>query len=108
MNTVTNTFRNPDRRFDGDTYNHRRDQRRLDSAFVTVFRLMRDGRWRSLKDIMIATCFRFSEVNVSSRLRDYRKEKFGSHTVDTRIVIIDGRPVYQYRLTINTEGGDHV
>lgn len=83
--------------FDGrDTYEPEHDRRRLNSQLRRVFNLMRDGQWRSLGTL--AAVLSTSESGVSARLRDFRKARFGSHTVERRRV--DGG-LFEYRLLPN-------
>ena len=79
--------------FDGITYDHERDGERLESLLERVKRLMSDGRWRTLAEISRITGG--SESSVSARLRDFRKERFGGHDVESRNV---GRGLHQYRV----------
>lgn len=78
---------------DGDTYDHDRDGARLNRQAQAVYALMKDGEWRTL--LGIAALLDEPEASVSARLRDLRKEKFGSHIVERRY-IADG--VWQYRV----------
>lgn len=70
----------PEDRFDGKTYEKDRDQVRLSGQLGKVYDLMRDGEWRTLRQIrdVIGSA---SETSVSARLRDLRKRRFGSHQV---------------------------
>lgn len=79
--------------FSGKTFNQERDGIRLTGQYLRVSQLMQDGQWRSLSDIAKAT--KDPEASVSARLRDLRKERFGSHTVERRHVS-DG--LFEYRL----------
>jgi len=82
--------------FDGDTYERPFDYERLGKQARSVFLLMSDGRWRTLPQISRATgC---PEASVSARLRDFRKRKFGSHTVERRSVGSRTLGLYEYRL----------
>jgi hypothetical protein len=58
------------------------DQRRLGAQAQAVFNLMSDGEWRTLHEISAATGY--PEASCSSRLRDYRKPRFGAHHVERR------------------------
>jgi DNA-binding NarL/FixJ family response regulator len=60
------------------------DRERLNSQLWRVYRLMRDGKPRTLKQI--ADAVRGSESSVSARLRDLRKARFGGHQVERRRV----------------------
>src|SRR4030095_7635551 len=83
-------------RFDGSTYSHDRDGERLNSQLQRVFALMRDGNWRTLKEIA-ATAGEASEAAVSARLRDFRKARFGGHTVEREFV---EKGLWRYRLIV--------
>jgi hypothetical protein len=63
----------------GDTFDLERDGARLGEQQRAVFTLMRDGRWRTLADIRLATGY--PEASISARLREcgrlkgWRKER---------------------------------
>lgn len=82
-------------RFDGATYDHARDSSRLGDQMLVVFELMKDGRWRTLKEIAYGTSS--PESSVSARLRDLRKARFGGHAVN-RMYLKDG--LFQYQLLV--------
>mgnify|MGYP000412766031 CR=1 FL=1 len=67
--------------FDGKTYDHVRDSARLSGLMAKVHGLMIDGQWRTIPQICEAIGAN-SEASVSARLRDLRKPRFGSHTVE--------------------------
>ena len=77
----------------GETFDAKRDGRRLNAQAADVYRLMRDGKWRTLADIAAATDH--PEASVSARLRDLRKAKFGGLTVERNYV---SRGLYEYRV----------
>lgn len=58
--------------FGGATYDPEIDQARLNTALGRVWRLMRDGKPRTLAEI--AKAAECSEAGASARLRDLRKE----------------------------------
>lgn len=66
--------------FDGATYEPGHDHARLSRQLTRVEALMRDGRWRTLA--ALAHIVGGSEAGVSARLRDLRKPRFGSHTIE--------------------------
>jgi hypothetical protein len=68
--------------FGGDTYEPDLDHDRLKAQLYRVLDLMRDREWRTLFEIAGVTGD--PPQSVSARLRDFRKEKFGSHTVNRR------------------------
>lgn len=69
--------------FDGETFNRKRDGPRLTSQFYRVLVLMRDYRWRTLREI--ADAIGCPEASASARLRDFRKDRFGAYHVQRRI-----------------------
>lgn len=83
--------------FDGETYVPTLDRERLKSQLQRVFALMKDGNWRTLYEIQ-ARCGG-SESAISARLRDFRKERFGNHDVDSRRRNMDG--LWEYRLLVS-------
>lgn len=82
--------------FDGKTYSPKQDQSRLSAQLTAVFSVMRDAKWRTLTELSSITGA--SEASVSARLRDLRKARFGSHTVNRRRLIAG---LFTYQLIIN-------
>lgn len=58
---------------------------------------MSDGGWHTLAEIAMAS--EAPEASVSARLRDFRKPRYGMHTVQKRRVI-DGGGLWEYRILI--------
>ena len=85
-------------RFDGADYQAPRDHDRLVRQYDKVFDLMSDRLWRSLKDISDATGV--PEASASALLRDFRKERNGSHTVNRKYI---DNGLYKYQLIIKEE-----
>ena len=65
---------------DGATYQRARDYDRLNTQAGAVWRAMKDGEWHTLYGLATATGF--PEASISARLRDFRKDRFGSHVVE--------------------------
>lgn len=82
--------------FDGQTYSHDEDQGRLSGQLDRVKRLMLDGEWRTLA--CIHRIVGGTEAAVSARLRDLRKERFGSYTVQRRACGARNRGLFEYRV----------
>ena len=80
---------------DGATFDFAEDCTRLDNQAEQIYGLMNDGVWRSLNGIAIITGY--PEASVSARLRDFRKPKFGGHTVN-RKRITGGLWIYQLQV----------
>ena len=70
--------------FDGESYETERDFDRLHSQYQRVWNVMKDSKWRTLYQIHVAINGLGTEAAISARLRDFRKEKFGNHTVNRR------------------------
>ena len=87
-------------RFDGETIDIERDDDRLRCQLRAVQTLMADGCWRTLLDIAGQCGYPESSTpGISARLRDLRKSKFGSHTVERRYL---HGGLWQYR--VNSHG----
>ena len=65
--------------FDGVTYDPERDKARLTRQLERVYEVVRHGDWHTLASI--ASITGAPEGSVSARLRDLRKEKFGSYDI---------------------------
>lgn len=86
--------------FDGGTYEPEQDAARLTGQLHAVMALMKDGEFRTLRQI--ADQVNGSEAGVSARLRDLRKPRFGGHTVNRQRV--DGG-LFSYQLVLAVPGG---
>lgn len=82
--------------FDGETYEPAEDQARLTGQALAVFQTMQGGAWWTLCSLSNATGA--SEASVSARLRDFRKARFGAHTVERERV---SKGLWRYRLIVN-------
>ena len=83
--------------FDGDTYDRGQDRDRLLTQLSRVRNtLLRNaGKWFMLEELSkIADA---SEASISARLRDLRKRKFGSYTIERRRVP-GGNGLHEYRM----------
>ena len=65
--------------FDGATYEAELDKVRLTKQLARMFRFMSDLEWHTLDEIARVTSI--PPASASARLRDFRKDKFGNHTV---------------------------
>lgn len=82
----------------GSTYDHDHDYVRLNKQSDDVWRVMHPGNWLSLR--VIAERAGHPEASISARLRDFRKKRFGSHTVET---IRMKQGLWLYRLVPNPD-----
>lgn len=71
---------------------------RMGKQRATVLAYMAGGAWWTLADLAEATDY--PEASLSARLRDFRKPKYGAHTVERRRTG-PGRGTWEYRLTLN-------
>jgi predicted transcriptional regulator len=83
-------------RFDGKTYEAKLDQNRLGRQMKQVFALMSDGQWRTLAEIEAATWE--PQASISARLRDLRKPRWGSYTVNRRRRGDGRRGLFEYQV----------
>ena len=79
--------------FDGETFDPSLDELRLLTQLERVYLLMRDGKWRTLSEI--AGKVEGSEAGCSARLRDLRKSRWGSHTIESDRL---GGGTWKYRM----------
>lgn len=82
-------------KFDGKTYDKERDGPRLSSQLGRVFAVMRDGRWRTLRDLSSRTPG--GEAALSARLRDIRKGRVPGWTMQSER-IDDRSGLWRYRV----------
>lgn len=82
--------------FDGEDFDMERDGERLSRLRDQIWRLMYDQRWRTLEQVSNAT--RGSEASCSSKLRDFRKPKYGSHYLNKEYI---GNGLWKYQVQPN-------
>jgi hypothetical protein len=82
-----------DNLFDGSTYDAARDQVRLSGQLQNVQQVLSDHRWHTLSEI--AQRIGGSEAGISARIRDLRKERWGSHKIDRQHI---SQGLWKYRL----------
>ncbi len=90
--------------FDGNTYEPNFDATRLRGEMARVYNIMLDQQWRTLSEINLAIQHSFygqhdPEASISARLRDLRKARFGSHTVERRRRGDPKRGLFEYRVS---------
>lgn len=86
--------------FDGATYDEAHDRDRLTGLLGRVWQEMDDDGWHTLSDLALVC--ESTTASVSARLRDFRKPRFGGHTVERRRTKTPG--TFVYRL-VPREGG---
>lgn len=82
--------------FNGPEYDPQYDQSRLEHQLDRIRALMKDGEWRTLKEIAKATGD--PEASISAQLRHLRKPRFGRYTVERRARDDRERGLFEYRL----------
>ena len=82
--------------YGGKTFDPALDEERLNEQTVRIYRLMNDSTWRTLAEISAET--HDPEASVSARLRDLRKENFGSFVVERRRRGLASGGLWEYRL----------
>ncbi len=87
--------------FNGSDYDPVFDEARLTSQHSRVFNAMKDSQWRTLDDIHAIT--KDPHASISAQLRHLRKKRFGSHTIEKKVVGDREDGLYSYRLIENTE-----
>lgn len=87
--------------FGGKTFVEEKDGQRLSTQLNATFAIMSDGNWRTLPEIAALlkdqTGKEATTQSISARLRDFRKEKFGGHTVERRRI---SGGLFEYRLVV--------
>jgi hypothetical protein len=86
-------------KFHGSDYKPELDEIRLTGQILRIYRVMEDGRWRSLREIAYKTLD--GEASISAQLRNLRKPVHGSHTVLRRRRGMADRGLFEYQLIIN-------
>jgi len=81
--------------FDGADYNPERDGARLSKQLQKIYDLMKEGRWWTLRELEDAT--NYPQASISASIRNFRKDKFGGHTVE-REYVTNG--IYKYKLIL--------
>ena len=87
--------------FSGITYEPELDRSRLSAQLIRIWNVMKDNQWRTLWEIEKLTSDPLQSV--SARLRDFRKKRFGSHTVNRRRI---GPGLFEYQLIPNRSNHD--
>lgn len=89
--------------FDGADYKPEFDHTRLSEQMRRVYDCMKDGVWRTVKEIAVAiklaTGKDDAENSIQAQLRNLRKEKFGKFLVPKRNRGERGKALSEYRLS---------
>lgn len=82
----------------GPAYQPQHDQVRLTGQIQRVYQCMKDGQWRTLDEIAVATGD--PHASISAQLRHLRKDRFGGHQVDKRRRGNPEAGLYEYRVEV--------
>lgn len=94
----------PAPKFDGETYEPMHDGARLSSQLTATREVMLDHEWRTLAALVLALRkrgLRVTEASISARLRDLRKARYGSFSVEHRRLI---GGLWEYRIAPEVQG----
>lgn len=86
-------------RFDGSDIDSKKDNERLTGQIKAIFDLMKDGKFRTLREIEDST--NFPQSSISAQLRNLRKERFGSFNIDKRSRGDRENGLFEYRIVID-------
>lgn len=93
-------------RFNGPAYDPGLDNVRLTGQIERIFKLMRDGAWRTLAEIESETGD--GQASISAQLRHLRKARFGGHSVERQPRGDRTTGLYEYRLIVKETAHDDV
>jgi hypothetical protein len=96
MENTKNILKNPV--FDGADYIPEFDNKRLTGQIKTIYFLMIDGSWRTLRDIESLTGY--GQASISAQLRNLRKDRFGNHEILKRYKGDRKLGLFEYKLII--------
>lgn len=85
--------------FSGSDFIEEKDQERLTNQHKVILGFMRDGLWRTLREIEHATGY--PHASISAQLRNLRKASFGGHTINRRRTGDERRGLFEYQLIVN-------
>lgn len=82
--------------FDGSDYTREFDQKRLTGQIRRIYDVMKDGQWRTLREIETRT--EDPQSSISAQLRNLRKERFGAHVINRRGRGEPNQGLFEYQL----------
>lgn len=85
--------------FNGSDYVSELDRDRLSSQTKRIFHLMKDKKFRTLKEIEEITGD--PQSSISAQLRHLRKGRFGSHTINKQRRSPSTSGIFEYQLIVN-------
>lgn len=88
----------PPKRFNGSDYVPALDRARLTGQIERIYHAIKDGKWRTLREIQELTGD--PEASISAQLRHLRKERFGGHTLNKQRRGEPKNGLFEYQLII--------
>ncbi len=85
--------------FHGSNYEEEFDKERLTGQIKRIFEFMKDGEWRTLDEISLAT--QDPPSSVSAQLRNLRKERFGGYEVKKKSRGKRENGLWEYRVIVD-------
>jgi predicted transcriptional regulator len=82
--------------FEGSDFNPVFDQKRLSTQLLEIFSLMQDKTFRTLSEIEKITGH--GQSSISAQLRNLRKQKFGSHTLNKKRRGQGSQGLFEYQI----------
>jgi hypothetical protein len=84
--------------FNGSDYQPTFDYNRLTGQLKSIWDLMKDGKWRTLGEIEVATGH--PSASISAQLRHLRKPRFGSYQVNKRARGDRSKGLFEYQVLV--------
>ena len=83
-------------KFDGSDYEHEHDFVRLSGQIQRVYDAIKDGDWYTLDEINKITGD--PHASISAQLRNLRKKRFGSYSIEKRYKGNRSRGLWEFKL----------
>lgn len=84
--------------FEGSDYSEPLDKKRLTGQIKRVFNTMKDGKFRTLREIEVITGD--PQASISAQLRHLRKDRFGGYTLNKRRRDSAIKGLFEYQLEL--------
>lgn len=86
--------------FDGSDIVPELDNERLTGQMLNIYNTMKSSEWKTLAEIEKETGH--PQASISAQLRNLRKKRFGSHTVEKRRRGEEKNGLFEYRIILNS------
>lgn len=85
-------------KFDGSDIDSEKDNLRLAGQLKVIYDLVKDGKYRTLREIEDQT--NYPQSSISAQLRNLRKERYGSFNIEKRSRGDRENGLFEYRIVI--------